>query len=452
MKKLPASNQGMWRRQITFLMVSTGAAVGLGNIWKFPYIVGENGGGAFILMYFLCVLIVGVPIYIAETAIGYEARRNPIAAMRLVAKQSARSDRWSILGAIGCFAGLLILSYYAVVAGWGMHYLQMAVGGEFNTVNSHEVGALFIDLLSSPEQLLRLQTIFLLIVGFVVSLGVRAGLGVAGHLIIPSMTLMLGLLIAYSVQMGNLASGIDFMFSFNSEALTWASFWVALGHAFFSLSIGMGAVMAYGAYMPKRCSIPKMVFSIASLDVVFALLAGLAIFPIVFANDLEPSQGPGLMFVSLPLAFGNMLYGHWIGALFFGLVVLASLGSAVALLEPSVAWINERFGLPRIVAVILLIAIVWFISVFSMLSFNIWQDFRPINGLSLFELFDFVSANLLLPLGGLGLAIFSGWKMDMQKFEQRRFFRLWIWALRYITTPAVLIIFVTAIIQRFNQV
>jgi len=451
MKKRPSSDQGMWRRQITFLMASAGAAIGLGNIWKFPYIVGENGGGAFILMYLLCVLLVAVPIYMAETVIGHESRRNPVSAMHYVAHRSGRSNHWGWVGVLGCLAGLLILSYYAVVAGWGIHYLNLALEGSFQGTRVGEVGGLFIELLASPEKLVLMQSIFLAVVAIIVTLGVRAGLGVASHLLIPAMMLMLGLLIAYSVQLGDMQAGLAFMFSFNSDALNWDSFWVALGHAFFSLSVGMGAMMAYGAYMPKRISIPKMVFAVATLDVLFALVAGIAIFPIVFANGIAPSEGPGLMFVSLPMAFGNMLFGHWMGSVFFGLVVVASLSSAVALLEPSVAWVNERLGLPRVVAVVLITGFVWGLSIFSMFSFNVLESLRFFAGFTVFELLDFISANLLLPLGGFALAVFVAWKMDVQKFEHRAYFNLWIWVLRYVTAPAVLLIFVTALIQRFSQ-
>ena len=450
MKKLSESDQGMWRRQITFLMASAGAAIGIGNIWKFPYVVGENGGGAFILMYILCVLLVGVPIFIAETVVGHEARRNPISAMHIVALQSSQNPRWKWVGVLGCTAGLIILSYYAVVAGWGIHYLNLALDGSFQDSNVGEVGGLFIDLLSSPRQLVIMQTIFLGVVAFIVTFGVRAGLGVASHVLIPSMMLMLGLLIAYSMRLGDLQAGLEFMFSFNPDALNWDSFWVALGHAFFSLSIGMGAMMAYGAYMPKRISIPKMVFAVALLDVLFALLAGIAIFPIVFANGIEPSQGPGLMFVSLPMAFGNMLFGHWMGSVFFALVVVASLSSAVALLEPSVAWVNERFGLPRVIGVLLISFLVWSVSLMTTLSFNVLESVTFFGGLSLFELLDFISANLLLPISGFALAVFAGWKMDVHKFERRSYFNLWIWVLRYVTAPAVLLIFVLALIQRFS--
>jgi len=447
MKRLASSDQGMWRRQITFLLASSGSAIGLGNIWKFPYIAGENGGGAFILMYMLCILLVGVPIYMAETVIGHETRRNPVSAMSILAKQANCSQRWRWVGGIACLTGIIVLSYFTVVAGWGLHYLVSAFEGAFQNESSLAMRSTFIDLLSDPVAMLRYQTLFLMAVMLVVAMGVRAGLGVAGHVLVPLMLLALGLLIAYSHSLGDMTAAFDFMFSFNVDALNWNSFLVALGHAFFSLSIGMGAMMAYGAYMPKRTSIPAMVFTVASIDVLFAMFAGLAIFPIVFANGLAAGEGPGLMFISLPVAFGNMLYGNFMGALFFALVVLAALSSAVALLEPAVAWLNERRGLPRPLAVLLLGAFVWLLSLMSMFSFNALNHVKVVSDLTIFEALDVLSANILLPGVGLALAFFIAWRMDLRKFAERPFFGLWIWLLRYVTAPAVLLILLSTLMQ-----
>lgn len=448
MKRRASSDQGMWRRQITFLLASSGCAIGLGNIWKFPYIAGENGGGAFILMYLLCILLVGVPIYMAETVVGHETRRNPVSALSILAKQANASQRWRWIGGVACITGLIVLSYFTVVAGWSIHYLANAVEGAFQNENARAIRSIFIDLLADPVAMLRYQSLFLAVVMGVVAMGVRAGLGVAGHVMLPAMMLMLGLLIAYSHMLGDMTAAIDFMLTFDVSALNWNSFIIALGHAFFSLSIGMGAMMAYGAYMPKRTSIPVMVFSVALIDILFALCAGLAIFPIVFASGLAPGEGPGLMFVSLPVAFGNMLYGDMMGAVFFALVLLAAITSAVALLEPAVAWLNERRGLPRIVAVVVLGAVVWLLSLLSMFSFNVWRDVSIVGQLSVFEALDALSANILLPAGGIALAIFVAWRMDVKKFEQRRFFSLWIVLLRYVTPPAVLLIFISTLLQR----
>ncbi|HSG62793.1 MAG TPA: sodium-dependent transporter [Pseudomonadales bacterium] len=447
MKRQTSSDQGMWRRQITFLLASSGSAIGLGNIWKFPYIAGENGGGAFILMYLLCIFLVGVPIYMAETVVGHETRRNPVSAMAILAHKAHASQQWRWVGGVACLIGIIVLSYFTVVAGWGLHYLVNAFDGAFQNESSVAVRAIFIDLLSDPVAMVRYQSLFLAVVMVVVGLGVRAGLGVANHIMVPLMLLMLGVLIAYSHSLGDMAAAIDFMFTFNIDALNWNSFLVALGHAFFSLSIGMGAMMAYGAYMPKRTSIPTMVFAVASIDVLFALFAGLAIFPIVFASGLAAGEGPGLMFVSLPVAFGNMHYGSFMGAVFFSLVLIAALSSSVALLEPAVAWLNERRGVPRPIAVLLLGVLVWLMSLMSMFSFNALQDVRVVANLTIFEALDTLSANILLPGVGFALAYFVGWRMDVKKFEHRRFFGLWIWLLRYVTAPAVLLIFITTLIQ-----
>lgn len=448
MKKQISSDQGMWRRRVTFIMAATGSTIGLGNIWKFPYITGENGGGAFILLYLACVTLVGLPILIAELVAGQYTRRNPVTAMQIITRESQTNRHWSLIGVFGCLAGLIILSYYAVVAGWGLRYCLDAVSGAFQGLSSELATERFLHLLDDSQTLIYWQNVFLLSVGMVVAMGVRRGVGVAMHILMPLMLLALGALISYSWHLGDFSAGLTFMLTMDFSALSWNAVLLALGHAFFTLSLGVGAMMAYGAYMPKRTSILGVAVTVALLDVLFALLAGLAIFAVVFANDIAPTEGPGLMFVSLPLAFGAMPYGDGFAAIFFGLVVFASFGSAVSLLEPSVAWLNERHSVPRWLAVPSILAVVMVVSAAVALSFNSEHPAASLAGMSLFQWLDVVTTLWLLPIGGFLLAIYVGWFMSPVKFASAPHFMLWRFVLRFVTAPAVLVIFAVALLQR----
>jgi NSS family neurotransmitter:Na+ symporter len=442
----------IWGRRGTFILAATGSAVGLGNIWKFPYITGENGGGAFVLMYLVCVALVGVPIMIAEILIGRHARANPIMAMQKVTHESGRFRGWNIIGWLGVTAAFLILSYYSVIAGWTLEYLSMAFKQGFVDLDGSTSAAIFDDLLANKSQLAQWQTIFVAMTAMVLVFGVNKGLEQAVRIMMPLLFLLLLLLLGYAAYAGDFIAGLKFLFSFNVGDLSWNAALVALGHAFFTLSLGMGTIMAYGAYMPSRSSIGKTAITVALLDTTVALVAGLAIFPLVFATpDISPGEGPGLMFVTLPIAFGSMPLGAWFGGAFFLLVVMAAWSSTISLLEPAVAYFTERFGFHRISACLLIAGCAWLLGLCTVFSFNDWTDFNFIGEMNFFESIDFVTTNIMLPLGGLLTAIFVGWfiKHDLLRHElqldSRGFFQVWQWLLRYISPLAVLAIFIAGL-------
>jgi len=447
---------GAWSSRWTFILAATGSAVGLGNIWKFPYIAGENGGGAFVLIYLLCILMIGIPIMVAEVMLGRCGRHSPINTMRYLTEKAGLHGAWNAIGWLGVIAGLMILSYYAVIAGWALHYIGHMASGAFQGVTAEQAGSIFNALLADRDTLIFWQTTFLLLTVTVVIGGVTKGLGVAVRVLMPLLFFLLVLLLVFAYQQGDFARGFSFLFSFNYEALTWEGVLEALGHAFFTLSLGMGAIMAYGAYMPEHARIGRTVVAVGFLDTLIALVAGLAIFPIVFANPtIEPGSGPGLMFVSLPVAFGNMPGGLLFGSLFFVLVTLAAWSSAISLIEPAVAYLVESRNFHRITANLLLGLLAWVVGLGSVLSFNIWSDNR-IAGFNFFEFMDFLTSSVMLPLTGLFIAIFVGWIMRPQAVrdelsdESDKVFWLWRIIVRYISPLAVLVVFVMGIYKTFS--
>ncbi len=358
--------------------------------------------------------MIGVPIMMAETMLGRASRQSPINAMRDAVRTSAASPLWVLIGWAGAIAGFLILSYYAVIAGWALYYILRLAMGEFTGADGAIASAAFDDLMANPLLILALHTLFMVIVVYIVGRGVK-GLEAAVRWFMPALFVLLLVLVAYGYQSDGFDDALRFMFAADwSTALTTDTLLKAMGQAFFTLSLGMGAIMAYGAYVPSNASISFTISTIALIDTTVAILSGLAIFPIVFANGLEPGAGPGLMFVTVPLAFGQMSYGALFGAAFFVLVSFAALTSAISLTEPVLAYLVEEYNARRQRVAISVGVITWFIGIGTVLSFNVIADYR-LFGLNFFELVDYFTQNVMLPLGGLCIALFAGyvWKRDV---------------------------------------
>ncbi|AEF55727.1 sodium-dependent transporter [Marinomonas posidonica] len=438
------SIQGSWASRWIFILAATGSAVGLGNIWKFPYITGENGGGAFVLVYLACILLVGIPIMMAEVFIGRRARKNPINALKDVAEESEGSKSWSIIGLMGMLAGVLIFSFYSVVGGWVLHYIKIMLTGEMLGVTSDQAGAAFGGLLEDPSTLLFWHTLFSIMTVAVVAAGVNKGIETVTRVMMPALFVLLLILLGYAMTTGSFGEGWDFMFKVDFSALTWNSALIALGHSFFTLSLGMGTIMAYGSYMTKQASIGKTVLTIGALDTLVALVAGLAIFPIIFANNMDPGAGPGLMFISLPVAFGQMPFGQLFGTLFFVLVGVAAWTSAISLLEPTVAFLVEKFKIKRITASIALGIVVWALGIACLGSFSFLSDVT-FFGKNTFDFLDYITANIMLPLGGILISLFAGWVVK-DKFAQDELqlsngmFKLWNLSMKFTAPIAVAIV------------
>ena len=444
----------MWSSRLAFILAASGSAVGLGNIWKFPYITGENGGAAFVLVYLLCIAIVGIPIMIAEVMIGRRGGGSPLMSMRRLLAENRLSARWQWVGAMGMLASFLILSFYSVIGGWALSYVGNSAAGAFNGASTEQIGALFGNLLSDPGSLLLWHSLFMLLVIMIVARGIRSGMEKAINILMPMLFVLLLVMVGYAMNTDQFAAGFSFLFNPDFSKLTTDGVLTALGHAFFTLSLGMGVMMAYGSYLPKQVSIVKTAVTVSVLDTLVALLAGLAIFPLVFANGLEPGAGPGLIFQTLPLAFSQMPGGVLFGTLFFVLLVVAAVTSAISLLEPAVEWLEERGGLSRFGSTLIAGCAVWLLGIVTVLSFNLWADVTPLamferfEGKTLFDLLDFATANLMMPLGGLLVALFVGWKLPMQLSQSELAlsnplqFKAFLWVLRYLTPAAVLVVFV----------
>ncbi|MEM7610149.1 MAG: sodium-dependent transporter [Pseudomonadota bacterium] len=404
------SLHGQWSSRLAFILAVTGSAVGLGNIWKFPYVAGANGGSAFVLVYLLCVVIVGLPVMMSEIIIGRRGRRNPIETMTLLGKEEGSTGKWGLVGGMGVLAGILILSYYSVIAGWSLDYVIESLTGSFHKKDGEGVTAVFSGLTGSWQRVMLWHTLFMALAVFVVARGVEKGLESAVRFMVPGLLLLMLVLLVYSMTTGFFVAGLKFLFTPDFSALTFESVLIALGQAFFSLSIGMGAIMAYGAYLPQDTSIGNASVIVVIADTSIALLSALVIFPIVFANGLDPQAGPGLVFITLPVAFGGMSGGMFFGTLFFVLLSFAALTSAIGLMEPAVAWIVERFGLTRRAAASVMGFAIWLLGTGTALSFNIMADVT-FMGRTWFDNVDYLTTNIMLPLGGVLITIFAGWVM-----------------------------------------
>ncbi len=441
------SIHGQWSSRWAFVLAATGSAVGLGNIWKFPYITGENGGGAFVLVYLACLILIGLPVMMAEILVGRRGRQNPVNSLHSLAIEEKTTQDWQYLGWLGLTAGILIMSYYSVFAGQALAYVFRNFSGVFEGVTADGATSIYNALVSDPERLLAWHTIFVIITSIVVARGVQGGLEKAVKFLMPALLAILLLLVGYAANTGiYFQQGIDFLFHADFSKLSGASVLTAMGHAFFTLSLGMGAIMVYGSYLPKSASILKMTFAIAFADTAVALLAGMAIFPLVFANGLDIDAGPGLIFHTLPIAFGHMPGGAFFGGLFFLLLVFAAWSSAISLIEPAVAWLVENKEVSRRRASVITGLVTWSLGLLTVFSFNIASEWT-VFGNTFFDLLDYLTANIMLPLGGLLIAIFVGRIMSQGSSEEelnikpQYLYSTWRFLILYIAPAGIIIVF-----------
>jgi neurotransmitter:Na+ symporter, NSS family len=419
-----------WKNRWTFMLATAGSAIGLGNIWKLPYMIGVNGGSAFVLVFLACIFFVGIPLMMTEILLGRRAQKNPLNGMQQLAQEAHASLLWKYLGGIGMGTGLLILGFYSVVGGWVLAYIVKAATGSFSQITASQSSANFDALLASPLILLGWHTLFMCMTMGVVARGVNSGLEKANNILIPALFAILLVLLGYSMSVGDMQAAYTFMFTPDFSKITPVAVLSALGHAFFSLSLGMGAVMVYGSYLQRNVSIARTTIYIALADTMLGLLVGLAIYSLVFANHLAPNAGPGLIFQTLPIAFGQMPSGNFIGMLFFMLVAFAAWTSAISLVEPAVAWIVENTHIKRTTSCLGLGVTVWLLGVVVVLSFNEWKEIKIVFNLNIFDTLDKLTSTILLPLGGLLMAIFAGYAMNKRHVQDElnlnhHLFRLW---------------------------
>jgi NSS family neurotransmitter:Na+ symporter len=439
------SNSKIWKGNTTFILAAAGSAVGLGNIWKFPYMVGSNGGSAFVIVYLFCILIIGLPVMASEILIGKYGRKSPINSLKKISVDYQLNNGWKYLGVLGAFAGVLILSYYSVFAGIAFSYIFNIFPSGLENPSKYSTNY-FSSFAASPLKLILWHSIFIIFTCFIVGYGVIKGIGRSVSLLMPIFFIFIILIAIYSAITGDLDSTLFFLFNPNFSALTPNVIISAMGQAFFSLSIGMGAIMAYGAYIPENQLIGKTVLSIILLDTFVALIAGIAIFPIVFSNsDLIINAGPSLIFETLPVAFYSLPFGNIFSVLFFVLLSIAALSSSISLLEPFTAWMEEKVKTERRIIVCILGLLIWVIGLGSILSFNIWAEIK-FFGLNFLEGLDYLTNNIMLPVGGFFVALLTGWVLPKSFLEEnlninKSFFKFFYFCLRFISIGAILLIF-----------
>ena len=403
-----------WSSKTGFILAAAGSAVGLGNIWKFPYIAGENGGAAFLFIYLICILAIGLPILNIEILLGRETQKNPVGAFKAIHGDS----NWKYVGGLGVFASFTILSFYSIVGGWSVAYTIEALKGTFASFPNPEVAGEFFDLKNSnPYWVLGYHTIFFLsILGIILS-GVKGGLEKASKFLMPILLFILFALVINGLMLPGSDKGIEFLFSPDWTKINPSTFLLALGHAFFTLSLGMGAMMTYGSYLSDRDDIVNASYMVAFLDTVIAILAGVAIFTVVFSSGYDPTAGPGLVFHVLPPLLAQLPGGYIFAFLFFLLLTIAAVTSGISILEVSVAYLVDELKFSRKKATMVMGILVYLAAIPCALSFNLLSDVTiPIQGkdFTFFDVADFLASNILLPLGGFFLAIFAGyvWGID----------------------------------------
>jgi NSS family neurotransmitter:Na+ symporter len=448
--------RGEWGSRLGFILAAAGSAVGLGNVWKFPYITGENGGGLFVIIYLVCIVFVGLPIMIGEIMLGRMTSKAPVGAFR---KLAGDTSPWQGVGWVGVLAGFVILSYYSVVAGWALEYTVLSATGEISHGNPEALAARFGEVSGDATGAILWHVAFMALTIAIVIGGVQKGVEVAARVLMPLLFLMFIALLLYATTLEGFGQGVSFVFGFHTERLGAGSVLEALGHSFFTLSVGMGAMLTYGSYLRKDDDIVGASIAISVLDTLVALMACLVLFPITFSYGMEPSAGPSLVFENIPIAF-SQLPGSTIWAVtFFLLLVFAALTSAISLLEVATSYFIDELGWSRSVAVPVTGGAIILLGVPSALAFSshtFGAGMEEAIGMTWFDLFDYASSNWMLPLCGLGISMFAAWKLGDQarrvQFEAGSTlgklayaYVIWLQILRWLVPIAILLIMLHAL-------
>jgi len=439
--------RGNWQSQFGFIAAAAGSAIGLGNIWKFPYLTGLYGGAAFVLVYLLIIIFIGVPLMNSELLVGRKSERNALGAFKIIAPGTP----WWIVGAMGILAGFIILSYYSVVAGWAIAYIFKS--GAYMVRGAH-TGDIFGSFITSPVTPIIWHAIFMLICIYIVSAGVEKGIEKYSKILMPILVLILLVLILRGVTLPGAGKGLIFYLKPDFSKLTAKGILAALGQAFFSLSLGMGCMIVYGSYLKKDQDIPTNSYWICGSDTAIALLAGFAIFPAVFAFGLEPGAGPGLTFITIPAVLAAMgPAGHFFGVLFFFLLSIAALTSAISLLEVVSAYFIDEAKWDRKKATWIMGIIIFLLGIPSSLGLGIWSHIKIIGGRDIFDSLDFIASYVLLPLGGLLLCLFIGWFWGTDKAIEEanigaksiKLGSTYSFLIKYVAPIAIFIVFLNSI-------
>lgn len=436
-----------WSSHFNFIMVTAGAAVGLGPIWKFPYMAGENGGGAFVLISALAMFLIGVPVLMGEIILGRFGRANPVATMQKLAKEHKQPKAWGLLGWWGALGLLLVLSFYSVVAGWSIAYIYKTWTLQLTGLTAPQIMQTWADFIANPWELLLWHSIFMILTLVVVARGIHKGLEQLSRYMMPGLFIVLLILMIYSSVVGEFSTAMKFLFTPDFSKITPQVVVNALGQAAFALAIGAGCMLMYGCYVPDKTKVGSDSLLVAAMLLLSSLVSGLAMFPLVFAYNLPPAGGPSLMFTVLPIAFNDMPYGIAFGGLFFLMLWFAAWTSSISMAEPLVVILNEQFKTTRKQASLIVGSIAWVIGAIAMLSFNLLEDVKIFGKYDIFTAIIDFSTNIILPVGALGFAIFSGWILSKKKvqeamnIESNYTFNLWLFLIRYVAPIGILAVF-----------
>ena len=443
-----STKRGNWASKLGFILAAAGSAVGLGNIWKFPYVTGRNGGGLFVLVYLACVALVGLPIMMAEVLLGRATQASPVAAFR---KLAGEGSPWILTGWMGVAAGFIILSFYSVVAGWTLMYIWLSLSGSLVAMGADDIKQLFGTLVSNPAYSLGCHALFMAATVAVVAGGVQSGIERTARVLMPALFLTLLLLLGYSMTLDGFGEAMRFVFSPKAELFSAVAALEAMGQAFFSLSLGMGAMLTYGSYLDKDTGIVKASLWVALLDTAIALISGSVIFPIVFSSNQDPSGSVGLVFESLPIAFSNMPAGQFLSVVFFVLLAFAALTSTISLQEVVTSSFIDLYGWSRRKVALGSGLVIFFVGVPSALSFGdgpFGGVLKALSGRTFFDHMENISSNWMLPLGGMIIALFVGFRVKSdQRFEEFTrgtpwggIYTAWLTLVRYVVPLAVALV------------
>lgn len=453
------TSQELWSSRRGFLLAAIGFSVGLGNIWRFPYVVGENGGSAFVIIYLLFAFAIGLPLLVSELAIGRLGRSDPAGSYRVVARSAGRSTAWGAVGTLAIVCVFAVLSFYTVLSGWTFDYFVRSVSGQFNGIDAESSTSMFTGLMANPWRLLFWHTVVNLLIILIIRRGVQKGVEQAANVLMPILFGAMILMVIYSAVVGDARGAVDFLLQPDFSKVTPKTIMIAIGQAFFSVGVAMATMITFGSYLPERVSIPKSAVIIILADTGVALLAGFVIFPLVFEFGLAPSEGAGLIFQTLPLAFGQMAGGQLFGAMFFLLLIVAALSSCLGGAEAAVSWVDERWRIPREKGILYFVGTIWLIGIATILSLGEWSDFYPLGFVpalaeeTIFDLFEWFAANILLLTGAALTSIFFGWlvpkktKLKGLGIQDGVFYAYSNFMMRYVIPPILIVALILGLLE-----
>ncbi|MGB6308303.1 MAG: sodium-dependent transporter [Steroidobacteraceae bacterium] len=444
-----------WSSNLLFLIIAIGTEAGIANVWKFSYLAGANGGGLFVALYFIALIAIAIPALMAEMLIGRHGGKSVVGTMKVLVARDGISPFWKTFGVMATIAVFLILSYYCVICGWMVDYFVFGLRGGFKGIDAAGSAAAYHRMLANPAGMLFYSGLIVAITAAVVAGGINRGIERVSGVLTPLRLMILVCLLIYSIGFADIGAALRFLFTIDWSRLTPAVVVTAAGQAFFSLGIGVGVMLTMGAYMKPEYSIPKAVFTVAMAQGLVALVAGLSIFPLVFTYGLEPTQGPGLIFVTLPVAFGKMPYGQVFGTSLFLTLSFAAITATTVILETVVSVLQEYTQLPRRVVTYASAALIWLTGILTVLSFNRWSAVYPLRFIGIassktpFEVLDYLTSNIMMPAGGLMVALIAGWALSREAtcrelgLGSGRAFTLWRGLVRYVVPLAIVIIFLS---------